>query len=267
MAKEADRYSVTYSNFDAGVRSKFRREVYGQDIGQNSWTTADELARFADKAGLASGAHILEVGCGAGGPALYLARRLGLRLTGVDINQAGIEAATAAAKADGLSERAQFLAVDGSGPLPFEDGSFDGVLLIDAIGHIPDRQKLLAEFHRLLRPGGVLLYTDATVVTGPVTAAEFAARSAVGFYVFMPPGENERLLALSGFELVTSEDVTQNAATIASRRIAVSQKYRDELIALEGAESFEQLMKFNQAVHELAASRRLSRLMFLAKRQ
>jgi SAM-dependent methyltransferase len=193
MTSDNNRYSVIYSSFDADIRTKFRREVYGDDIGQNSWTTAEELAGFAKKADLTEDSEVLEVGCGAGGPALFLARVIGLTVTGVDINEAGITAATAAAAARGLEKRAKFLCVDGSGPLPFADASFDTILLIDAISHIPDREALLIELHRVLKPDGKLLYTDSTIVTGAVTAAEFAARSTIGFYVFVPPGENERI--------------------------------------------------------------------------
>jgi SAM-dependent methyltransferase len=189
-----DRYSSTYSQFATKLSAEIRREVFGEDIGQNSWLTADEQIRFADKACLTRESRLLEVGCGSGGPAIFLARTIGLSVTGVDINEAGIAAATAAATDAGLGERARFFCLDGSGRFPFADQSFDAVQSIDAINHISDRPALLKELHRLLKPGGLLLYTDPVIVTGPVTSEEIATRSSLGFYLFLPLGENERML-------------------------------------------------------------------------
>lgn len=44
-----DRYSTTYSQFATALSAEIRREVFGEDIGQNSWLTADEQVRFAHR--------------------------------------------------------------------------------------------------------------------------------------------------------------------------------------------------------------------------
>src|SRR5262249_42634425 len=157
-----------YGSFATRLSIEIRKEVYGEDIGQNSWTTVEEQTGFAERAGLTRDSHLLDVGCGSGGPAMFLARTIGLRITGVDINEAGIAAANAAAMAAGLGPRAQFICLDGSGALPFADRSFDAIQMIDAINHIPDRLALLRELCRVLRPGGALLYTDPVVITGAI---------------------------------------------------------------------------------------------------
>lgn len=43
----ADHYGAQYREFAADVYANFRRAAFGQDVGQNSWLTADELERFA----------------------------------------------------------------------------------------------------------------------------------------------------------------------------------------------------------------------------
>ena len=98
MSSDPNRYNTTYANFDSDVSARIREEVFGEDIGQNSWTTAEEQIGFAKKSGLTRGAHLLEVGCGSGGPAIFLARTFGLKVTGIDINEAGIAAANAVLK-------------------------------------------------------------------------------------------------------------------------------------------------------------------------
>jgi len=267
MTKSVDLYNKAYSRFAGDLAAEMRREIYGEDIGQNSWTTADEQLAFAAQSGLTRASHLLEVGCGSGGPALFLARKIGLSVTGLDINEAGIAAANAAAAAAGLSDRAKFVCGDCGARLPFDDQSFDAVQSIDAINHIPDRAALLTELHRLLRPGGTLLYTDPVIVTGSVSSAELATRSSIGFFLFVPPGENERVLKSCGFELMSAKDVTENTAKVSARWVSVREKLRDRLIAADGAESYEGALRFSRAVYALSSSRRLSRFMFLARRK
>jgi ubiquinone/menaquinone biosynthesis C-methylase UbiE len=76
-----------------------------------------------------------------------------------------------------LAERSEFRVADATGPLPFSDATFDAVTCIDAINHFPDRPQVIAEWARLLKLGGRLLFTDPITVTGALTNAEitFAA--------------------------------------------------------------------------------------------
>jgi cyclopropane fatty-acyl-phospholipid synthase-like methyltransferase len=266
MADKVGFYRSTYGNFGEEVLAAVRADTYGRDIGQNSWLTAQEQERFGRDLALAPGMRLLEVACGSGGPALYLAESFGVYVTGIDISEAGVAAAEAAASERGLSETATFQTVDATGPLPFADESFDAVQCIDAINHLRDRPAVLAEWRRVLRPGGLLLYTDPIVVTGILTSEEIATRSSIGFFLFVPEGENQRLLGAAGFELLRHEDATGNEVETSSRWIAAREKRRDDLIAIEGAETYEGTQAFLRTVHALSASRRLSRHLFVARK-
>jgi protein-L-isoaspartate O-methyltransferase len=70
MSERIDLFDSTYSHFTDRVLEAVRKETFGEDIGQNSWVTADEYARFLPWLDLAVGHHVLEVASGSGGRAL-----------------------------------------------------------------------------------------------------------------------------------------------------------------------------------------------------
>jgi cyclopropane fatty-acyl-phospholipid synthase-like methyltransferase len=257
-------YASSYEGF--GVRQQVRQATYGDDVGQSGWVTADELERFAEWLGLGEGTRLLDVGCGSGGPALRLAASTGASVVGIDLVEEGIATATRLAEAQSLSDRASFLQVDAELGLPFADQSFDAVISIDAMCHLPHRLDTLREWHRVTAPGARLLFTDPTIVTGLVTDSEIAARSAVGVYVFSAESVNDELLADAGFELTHREDLTENMAAMAGRWHDARNRFRDDLLADEGQSTFEDIQRFLSACHILARERRLSRYVFVAQR-
>ena len=214
-------YDNAYADFAGDAERAVRQATYGEDLGQSSWMTAREWLAFADQLGVSHGTEVLEVGSGSGGPAVYLADQRGCRVTGVDINEHGVRNARALADARGLSGQVRFEVVDANRPLPFVDERFDAIVSNDAMCHIAHRAAVLRDWHRILRPGGRALFTDAMVVTGPVSHEEIATRSSIGFYIFVPPGTNEALLCDAGFVVQAVEDVTASAA---AGRVAVARR-------------------------------------------
>lgn len=261
---QVDAYTNTYRNFASDVWAEIRRATYDEDIGQNSWLGARELRVFLEWLDVSASSSVLEVACGSGGPACHIVQTTGCYLTGIDNSAEGITAAKTLAQRLGLADRASFHQADANESLPFDDSAFDAVICIDAINHLRDRPAVLMEWNRVLRRGGAVVFTDPVVVTGAVTNAEFAQRSSIGFFLFVPPGHNERLLAEAGFTFVRAQDATEAAADVSARRRAARERFRDELVALEGQEQFEGLQTFLQSVHQLSASRRLSRLVYHA---
>jgi SAM-dependent methyltransferase len=265
MSPSVDLYGTAYGNFAAQVLAQVRRETYGEEFGQSSWVTGEEYRRFIRLVGLGPADHVLDVGCGSGGPALFLAREAGCRVTGVDVNEAGVHAGRDLARQAGLDQAVQFRQADVREPLPFPDGSFDALVCWDVMNHLPDRGRLLVEWRRVLRPGGRMLFTDPVVVTGLVTKEEFATRGSIGPFVFGPPGVNERLIREAGFELAGTEDVTDNEAEVSRRWHDARQRHAAELIGLEGEETFAGLQRFLATVHQLTSERRMSRLLYLGR--
>jgi len=251
-----DLYDSAYTHFARPVEAAVRSETYGEDIGQSSWMTAEEWRSFFPMLALTATSRVLEVGCGSGGPAVDLSRTVGCRVVGIDVNPAGVENATALATRAGVAERAEFR----------DDGSFDAIVSNDAMCHVPARAHALAECRRVLRPGGRMLYTDALVVSGGVTNAELATRSSIGVYLFVPPGENERLIAEAELALERVVDLTAGAEVVARRWHDARARHRDALVDIEGAANFDGLQRFLACVHLVSRERRLSRILYLARR-
>jgi 2-polyprenyl-3-methyl-5-hydroxy-6-metoxy-1,4-benzoquinol methylase len=259
-------YDANYGNFQTELYEEIRREAFGEDIGQNSWLTASELDQFQEWLRLGPDKRLLDVACGAGGPALRMAKRTGCSVTGVDVHEQAISAANALSAANGLANRTQFHVLSAEQKLPFADNSFDAITCIDAINHFRDRKRVVTEWQRLLKPGGRLLFTDPIIVSGPVNNAEVAVRSSAGFYLLVPRGYDEEVLAQCGLRVLAAEDRTRNMAEVAARRWAAREKRGPALREIEGEQGYETQQEFLRVASVLAAEGRLSRFMFVAEK-
>jgi SAM-dependent methyltransferase len=265
VSKRVDLFDSTYGNFRERVLEEIRRETFGEDIGQNSWITVEEWDTFTAWLELGPKAHLLEIASGSGRPALYLARKHGCRITGIDVNDEAVTTARQAAAAAG-SPGVRFERGDMNERLPFDDGTFDGVVCVDSMNHFRDRLGVFREWYRVLRSGGRAVFTDPVVITGPVSNEELAARSNIGFFLFVPPEVTERFINAAGLRLLRREDATGNIEMVSGRWLESRARHKEDLVKLEGEERFEGLQLFFAAVHELTSQRRLSRFVFLAEK-
>ncbi len=261
-----DHYGAQYGHFASQLYADIRVAAFGDDLGQDSWLTRDEQDLFISWLGLAPEAVLLDAACGSGGPTLRIARATGCRVHGVDIHPQAIEQAHVRAEAEHLEGRSRFERLDAAARMPFPDASFDAVTCVDAVNHLRNRPQVFAEWHRLLRHGGRLVFTDPAVVTGPLTNEEIASRSSIGFFLFVPPGADERMLRDAGFEVVQAVDRTENTALTAERWRLAREGRAEDLRRAEGNETFLGQQRFLEMTARLARERRLSRFAFHAVR-
>ena len=140
---------------DTAIR--FLEVVWG--LGYLSPGGPDEVERVLEGLEL-KGKDGVDLGCGAGGITLHVARHLQLAsMIGFDVERPVIAAAQARSAAEGMADRVRFLQAP-PGPLPFADASFDLAFSKDALIHVADKEALFAEVFRVLRPGGIFAASD-----------------------------------------------------------------------------------------------------------
>jgi ubiquinone/menaquinone biosynthesis C-methylase UbiE len=154
---------------DAAARSYDAK--WGVDLGPVG--QAQVLGKVSKMLGRSPGpfAHSLEIGAGTGYFSLNLLQSgVVRRATATDISPGMLEALEASARRIGVHGSVETVAADAES-LPFADGSFDLVLGHAVLHHIPDLDKAFAELHRVLRPGGTLLFAGEPSRQGDRLAA------------------------------------------------------------------------------------------------
>jgi SAM-dependent methyltransferase len=185
---------------------------------------------------------------------------------GIDVHEQAVVTAESLAAQRNLKGLAEFCVADAAGQLPFPDVRFDAITCIDAINHLPDRLRVISEWARLLKPGGRLLFTDPITVTGPLTNAEIAIRSSIGFFLFVPAECDKRMIAECGLRLLVCENVIANMAQVAERRRAARASRSTVLREIEGDQMYEGQQQFFEVAARVAREARLSRFVYVSEK-
>ena len=155
--------------------------------------------------------RVLDIGCGLGGPARYLASAYGCTVTGVDLVPAFLEVAHFLNERTELSGHLTLVQGDALA-LPFQDASFDCAWTQHVAMNIADRETFLSEIARVLRPGGSLAIYDVLSGNGQplLFPLPWASRPEESHLVF--PDEMRTILTQAGFQMVVWE--TKSAACL-----------------------------------------------------
>lgn len=98
---------------------------------------------------------VLDIGCGAGGKTLFYASQGVEKVWGIEVVDHYEEEANALAQKKGLEDKFEFVLGDAAN-IPFDDNSFDTIIMNDAMEHVDEPLEVLRECHRVLKPGGRL---------------------------------------------------------------------------------------------------------------
>ena len=153
------------------------------------------------------GERVLDIGCGIGGPARWIAARAGCHVTGVDLTPAFCAAAEALTAAAGLADRVRILTGSAT-DLKLPESAFDRAYSQNVVMNIADKPRFYAEARRVLRPGGVLALSN--LAAGPAGPPRYplpwAADPATSF--LSTPEATRAELAAAGFEILAFHDMS-----------------------------------------------------------
>ncbi len=182
--------------------------LMGEQIHVGAEAETDVLA---GKAGISDKTHLLDVCSALGGPARYLAKNYGCRVTGLDATRRMDEEANRRTKEAGLSDKIDYV-LGNALDMPFPVSTFDVVWGQDAWCYITDKQRLIEECARVLKPGGVLAFTD-WLEAGPMTDDEWTALNTFMVFPYMETLDGYAVLAeAAGLTVVEKEDLTPDFA-------------------------------------------------------
>jgi ubiquinone/menaquinone biosynthesis C-methylase UbiE len=142
----------------AAYQSDFARLLLGDSFHPGGLPLTERLGNLL---ALSPRDHVLDVACGRGESAIFLATRFGCRVTGIDLGETNIAHASLCAEAAMVSTLVQFRIGDAEG-LDYPDASFDVILCECAFCTFPDKRAATREFARVLRSGGRLGLSDLT---------------------------------------------------------------------------------------------------------
>ena len=171
---------------------------FPEEFGHISFVTVSQLKRMAAELRLSPGDTLADLGCGLGGPAMWMAQETGANLVGIDLSPVAVAEATKRAAELGLSERATF-SQGFFADTGLDANSVDGAMSEDAIQYAPDKRAFAVEAARILRPGGRFVFTVFEV--DPERAALLPGFNAD------PVADYRPLLTDAGFEIDIYEEV------------------------------------------------------------
>jgi ubiquinone/menaquinone biosynthesis C-methylase UbiE len=209
------------------------REVYGAEYPEEvlplGFITRTLLRRIAKAIAAGPGQTIIDLGCGRGGPGLWVARETGASIVGIDISPVAVEHASQRARKFGVQGRARFETGD-LVALRFSTAEFDAAMSVDVLFLLsPNTLSALSSFARVLKPGARFAFTNWERDLSPPG--------------YPPPVSDLRpFLREAGFEVETYEEVPDAEA----RRRAIYQLYiqRKEALARELGEEAVQILMF-----------------------
>jgi SAM-dependent methyltransferase len=201
----------------------------------------EELASLAE---ISADDRVMDVGCFLGGPALALAEKYGCKVTGIDLSEATVAAASRMAEVAGLDSHADFR-VGNAENLPFAESSFT---VVWSQGLAEHSEAWVLEFHRVLCPGGRLAFTFQTSSEGSDDSDRFS-RHDLAYAV--------AVVARVGYDILHTDDISLRDVEIGWNALDRSLTDREEeFSAILGADWVRQAhQEFAECAEEMRSGR------------
>jgi cyclopropane fatty-acyl-phospholipid synthase-like methyltransferase len=195
----------------------------------------DALARHAK---INKSTHVLDLCCGLGGPARYLAYHHGCRVTGVDMNTDRLAGAVRLTERTKLQDRVLFHHANAL-QTGLADETFDVIVSQEAFCHIPDKKTLIAECVRLLKPGGRIVYTDILARNSMTNEIRSRLENEMVFSELSTLEQYCHLLEGKSCQVVEVEDLSDDWAQILIDRLAMYRSLKEQTVSSFGLAHFQ----------------------------
>src|SRR5450631_447519 len=150
----SDVFNEAFSVEPSDVQDEIWRESFGDEypdeVRPYSYITRSELAQFVEEMNVDSHSMVLDIGCGRGGPGLWVAAMTGSSIIGVDISTSALSSAKGRAAELGLAARAKYVLGDFAS-IPVPSGSAEALMSVDALLFAPDKKSAMVEIFRVLK--------------------------------------------------------------------------------------------------------------------
>ena len=195
----------------------------------------DALARHAK---INQSTHVLDLCCGLGGPARYLAYHHGCRVTGVDMNTDRLAGAVRLTERTKLQDRVLFHHANAL-QTGLADETFDVIVSQEAFCHIPNKKTLIAECVRLLKPGGRIVYTDILARNSMTNEIRSRLENEMAFSELSTLEQYCHLLEEKSCQVVEVEDLSDDWAQILIDRLAMYRSLKEQTVSSFGLAHFQ----------------------------
>jgi cyclopropane fatty-acyl-phospholipid synthase-like methyltransferase len=253
-----------YEVAQAPLMREIERLVRGSDFGATSWTTRAQAEQTMARLGLAPGMRLLEIGAGAGWPALFLAGQSGCHVVLTDLPLSGLRIARSRAVSDGIAQRVGIAAADGA-VLPFADHAFDRIHHADVLCCMDRKFEMLRECRRVARPAAWMEFSVIWLARRPTDQEEIDLLQQSG-----PPypdagGDYGAMLTHAGWRVLERIEVTGEFVRCMDMTVAEMRARRDGLAGLLGAKDYRDRIQRRESTLAAVSRGLLKREIFVCR--
>ena len=220
-----------------GVNFDVLTEDELKDFDQDHFGGIEVVDLLAERAGIGRTDHVLDVCSGMGGPARWLAHRIGCRVTGIDITKSRVDSARRLTQRVRLDHLVDFVHGDATA-MPLPDAAYDVVIGQEAWVHAPVKSQIVAESARVVKRGGRIAFTDVILRTGLTPEEESRMALEMHAHSIATAERYLELLRENQCAITSCEDLSAAWTKALVNRLEMYRTLRDTTIAKFGEAHF-----------------------------
>jgi sarcosine/dimethylglycine N-methyltransferase len=209
------------------------------EFDQDHYGGLEAVLALARRAGIGAASRVLDVCAGLAGPARFIARRWGARVTGVDLNPDRAAGARRLTAAVGLVDLVHVVRGDAQF-LPFAQETFTAVVSQEGLLHVPDKARALAECRRVLLPGGRIAFSDWIAMPRLGDGERRKLTEWMSAVTLQSIEGYRALLARAGFAAIEADDLSAEWVGILKRRLEMYRALRTDTVARLGQARYDE---------------------------